>query len=85
MAPVNRKTQIGPLPSVAEYLKSGETFAEQCQSLAAVKSTTVRIPPAIRAQMRALPRLLAFWTQNRSTYTALVEAASIPKTRTAGA
>ncbi|MES2136630.1 MAG: hypothetical protein V4502_06170 [Pseudomonadota bacterium] len=86
MAQTNRKTQVGPLPSVSDYLKNGETFAEQCASLAAIKSSTVRIPTAIRAQMRALPRLLTFWATNRSSYSALVEAAQTSsKAQRAGA
>jgi len=82
----NRKTNIGPLPSVSEYVKSLETVTDQSISLCTVKSPTVRIPPAIRTQMRALTRLLTFWQGNRSTYTALVEASQQPaKTRSAGA
>jgi hypothetical protein len=80
----NRNIQLLP---AAEFLKTLDASTETCASLLGVKAPTVKIPPNIKAYMRTLAKLNDFWAKNRSTYTALVEAAatSTPKRQSAGA
>lgn len=69
----NRKTTPN-LPTAAEFCKNLDTVTEQSRALTGIKSQTVRIPPAIRTQMRGLARLSEWWAKNRAAYTGLVEA-----------